>query len=140
MGGSVSAGALKNTQKIRTQCGCGWAPKNSGCQCTLNFSNLHFCTIFSIIRTLYKSGFSIWICIHYKLMKINDELELNHYFWLLASQGICNRNYLRTANPNMYEHILTFWHLRLLEIVQAVERSHLIHTKQCGDTAWYTMS
>ena len=23
MGGSVSAGALKNTQKIGTQCGCG---------------------------------------------------------------------------------------------------------------------
>ena len=35
LGGSVSAGALKNTQRIRTQCGCGWALKNSGCQCTL---------------------------------------------------------------------------------------------------------
>ena len=39
MGGSVSAGALKNTQKIGTQCGCGWALKNSGCQCTLVYYN-----------------------------------------------------------------------------------------------------
>ena len=35
MGGSVGAGVHRNTLKIRTQCGYGWAPKNSGCLCTL---------------------------------------------------------------------------------------------------------
>ena len=35
LGGSMGAGALKNTQKVMTQCGYGWAPKNSGCPCTL---------------------------------------------------------------------------------------------------------
>ena len=38
--GSVGAGVLRNTLKIRTQCGYGWAPKNSGCQCTLLFSKI----------------------------------------------------------------------------------------------------
>ena len=34
-GGNTGAGALRNTHKIVTQCQYGWAPKNSGCQCTL---------------------------------------------------------------------------------------------------------
>ena len=34
-GGSVGAGAHRNTRKTRTQCGYRWAPKNSGCPCTL---------------------------------------------------------------------------------------------------------
>ena len=34
-GGSTGAGALRNTHKIVTQRQYGWAPKNSGCQCTL---------------------------------------------------------------------------------------------------------
>ena len=33
--GSTGAGALRNTHKIVTQCQYGWAPKNSGFQCTL---------------------------------------------------------------------------------------------------------
>ena len=45
------AGALRNTHKIVTQCQYGWAPKNSGCQCTLPYSmrsandgvNIHLC-------------------------------------------------------------------------------------------------
>ena len=31
----VGYGGLRNTHKIVTQCQYGWAPKNSGCQCTL---------------------------------------------------------------------------------------------------------
>ena len=50
----MSAGALKNTQKIRTQCRCGWAPKNSGCQCTL--STIEDFAAFPHIATSTSSG------------------------------------------------------------------------------------
>ena len=43
-------------------------------------------TIFPIFRAM--CGCTIWVCFNKIkwLMKINDELELNHYFWLHASQ------------------------------------------------------
>ena len=41
-GGSTGAGALRNTHKIVTQCQYGWAPKNSGCQCTLLIKAYNF--------------------------------------------------------------------------------------------------